>query len=88
MTCRYDVVNCGKWDLRENNLTSSADNAKYNITWDVAETGDVNADPWTTTAAFPIAIPYIYTADTADCVKANLAKVAGVGKGLATLKCS
>jgi pectate lyase len=88
VTCRYDVANCGHWDLRNNNTTSAADNAKYNITWNIAEKGDVNADNWTTTAAFPITLPYAYTAESAECVKANLASVAGVGKGLATLKCN
>jgi pectate lyase len=88
VTCRYDVDNCGKWELRNNNATSSADNAKYNITWNIAEKGDVNADNWTTTAAFPITLPYTYAAESAECVKANLASVAGVGKGLATLKCN
>lgn len=88
LTCRFDTVNCGKWDLRGNNVTSSVDNATYNITWDSPGTGGVNADSWATTGVFPIALSYAYTAETPACVKANLAKVAGVGKGLATLSCN
>jgi len=39
-------------------------------------------------AAFPEALGYTYTADSAGCVtKANLLLAAGAGKHLATLKC-
>jgi pectate lyase len=85
VTCRYDVANCGKWDLRNNNATSAADNAKYNITWDIAETGDINADNWTTTAAFPKTLTYTYEPVSAQCVKDKLASYAGVGKNGAVL---
>jgi pectate lyase len=88
VTCRYDVVNCGKWDLRGNNATSAADNAKYNITWDIAETGDINADSWTTTATFPKTLTYTYEAVAPQCVKDKLAQYAGVGKNGATLAAS
>jgi len=85
VTCRYDVANCGHWDLRNNNATSAADNAKYNITWDIAETGDVNADNWTTTAVFPKTLTYTYEAVSAQCVHDKLAQYAGVGKNGAQL---
>jgi pectate lyase len=87
LSCRFDTVNCGKWDLRGNNLTSSADNATYGIQWSDPGTDGINADTWTTTGAFPISL-YTYTAETPACVKDNLAKVAGVGKGLAALRCN
>lgn len=88
VTCRFDTVNCGYWDLRDNNLTSSADNATYNITWDSAGSGGINADSWATTGTFPLTLPYTYTAETPQCVKDNLAKAAGVSKGFAALSCS
>jgi pectate lyase len=88
VTCRYDVNNCGHWDLRGNNTTSAADNAKYNITWDIAETGDINADTWTTTAAFPKTLTYTYEPVSAQCVKDKLASYAGVGKNGAVLTAS
>lgn len=88
VTCRFDTVGCGYWDLRGNNLTGSADNTTYGITWDSAGTGGINADTWATTGAFPITLPYTYTAETPACVKANLAKVAGVGKNFAVLSCN
>ena len=87
VTCRYDSSNCGWWDLRGNNTQSAADNATYNITWTTGS-GYINADSWTTTQAFPITLPYTYTAQTPACVKASLATVVGVGKGLATLSCT
>ena len=88
VTCRYDVVNCGTWELKGNNATSAADNAKYNITW-TDSGGGVNADTWTsTTTAYPTAkITYSYTPASVECVHNYLANVAGVGKGLATLNC-
>lgn len=92
VTCRYDVVNCGTWELSNNNATSSADNAKYNITWtdpgkDGSDVG-VNANNWTSTALFPTAkINYSYTPASVECVNNYLVNVVGVGKGLATLNC-
>ena len=88
LTCRFDTVGCGYWDLRGNNVSSAADNATYKITWDSPGTGGINADNWTTTGAFPISLPYAYSASDIQCVKNGLASVAGAGKGLATLKCN
>jgi pectate lyase len=85
VTCRFDVANCGKWDLRHNNATMAADNATYNITWDIAETGDINADNWTTTATFPKTLSYTYEPVTAQCVKDKLISYAGVGRNGASL---
>ena len=83
ITCRYDSSNCGFWDLRNNNVKSPADFATYNITW--SSGGTVDATNWTTTAPFPISIPYSYAPVTPQCVKDKLAGVAGVGKNGATL---
>ncbi|MEC5384166.1 hypothetical protein VVD49_00455 [Uliginosibacterium sp. H3] len=84
VTCRYDVTNCGKWDLRNNNTTSAASNATYGITWTDSE-GGANADAWTTTAVFPKTLTYTYEAVSAQCVKDKLAQYAGVGKNGAQL---
>ena len=86
VTCRYDSSNCGFWDLRNNNVKSPADFATYNITW--SSGGTVDATNWTTTAPFPISIPYSYSPVTPQCVKDKLAGVAGVGKNGATLTSS
>jgi pectate lyase len=83
VTCRYDSSNCGFWDLRNNNIKSPADFATYNITW--TSGGTVDATNWTTTAPFPISIPYSYAPVSPQCVKDKLASVAGVGKNGATL---
>lgn len=83
VTCRYDSSNCGKWDLRENNILTPGDFATYNITW--TEGGTIDATNWTTTAPFPISIPYSYSPVAAACVKDKLAQYAGVGKNAATL---
>ena len=40
-----------------------------------------------TTAAFPVALGYSYTADPFQCVHDGLRAAAGAGKGLATLTC-
>jgi pectate lyase len=88
VTCRYDTVNCGKWDLRGNNATKAADNATYNITWDSAGSGGINATDWTTTAAFPKTLTYTYEAVGPQCVKDKLASVAGVGTNGAVLNAS
>ncbi|GAA5163960.1 hypothetical protein [Viridibacterium curvum] len=93
ITCRYDTNGCGRWYLLGNNATSAADNATYSITWDDPGTGGVNASDWTSTAtsaditSLASKITYAYTAATAQCVKNNLASVAGVGKGFAALSC-
>ena len=80
----------GYWDLRNNNLATKADVSAGNafgITWDAGSAGTVNATDWTTTATFPEALGYSYTADPFQCVHDGLRAVAGAGKGLATLKC-
>jgi pectate lyase len=87
LTCRFDTNGCGKWEVRGNNVTSSADNAKYGISWDSPGTGGVNADSWTSTGSFP-SLPYSYTPASAACVRARLASVAGVGKNFAALSCN
>lgn len=83
VTCRYDSSNCGKWELRGNNITNPGDFATYNITW--SSGGTIDATNWTTTAPFPISIPYSYAPVSPQCVKDKLAQVAGVGKNGATL---
>ncbi len=80
----------GYWDLRNNNLASKADVSAGNafgITWDSGNAGTVNATDWTTTAIFPEALGYSYTADSFQCVHDGLRAAAGAGKGLVTLKC-
>ena len=85
-----DSTAIGYWELRNNNLATKADVAPGNpfgITWDAGSAGTVNATDWTTTAAFPVALGYSYTADPFQCVHDGLRAVTGAGKGLATLKC-
>jgi pectate lyase len=78
----------GYWELRSNNITGPADFTKFGITWVASpSTPTVDATAWTTTAAFPVALGYTYTVDPFQCVQDGLSKVAGAGKGLATLKC-
>jgi len=86
VTCRYDSSNCGFWDLRNNNIRNPGDFATYNITWTAG--GTIDATNWTTTAPFPITIPYAYSPVTAQCVKDKIASVAGVGKNNAQLTAS
>jgi len=86
VTCRFDSSNCGWWDLRNNNVTSPGDFATYNITWTGG--GTIDATNWTTTAPFPISIPYSYSPVTPQCVKDKLAQFAGVGKNGAQLTSS
>lgn len=83
VTCRFDSSNCGKWDLRNNNIRNPGDFATYNITW--TSGGTIDATNWTTTAPFPITIPYSYAPVTPQCVKDRLAQFAGVGKNGAQL---
>jgi pectate lyase len=79
----------GFWELRNNNVTSPADFATYGLTWSASSsTPTKDATDWATTAAFPEALGYTYTADPAACLKGNLIKFAGAGKKLATLKCN
>jgi pectate lyase len=86
VTCRYDSSNCGYWDLRNNNVRNPGDFATYNITW--SSGGTIDATNWTTTAPFPISIPYSYSPVTPQCVKDKLASYAGVGKNNAQLTAS
>jgi len=86
VTCRYDSSNCGKWELRGNNITSPGDFATYNITW--TSGGTIDANNWTTTAPFPITVPYSYAPVSPQCVKDKIAQYAGVGKNNAQLTAS
>jgi len=86
VTCRYDSSNCGWWDLRNNNVTTPGDFSTYNITW--TSGGTIDATNWTTTAPFPISIPYSYSPVTPQCVKDKIGQVAGVGKNGAQLNAS
>lgn len=86
VTCRYDSSDCGYWDLRNNNVRNPGDFATYNITW--SSGGTIDATNWTTTAPFPISIPYSYSPVAPQCVKDKLANYAGVGKNNAQLTAS
>ena len=79
----------GFWEIRNsNNVTSPADFATFAITWaPSSSTPTADATAWTTSATFPVALGYTYPVDPAACVQAGLPKVAGAGKGLATLAC-
>jgi pectate lyase len=80
----------GFWELKANNLASAADVAPGNcsgITWSKGDTGTVNATAWTTTAAYPEALGYEYTAQPFQCLHDGLRAAAGAGRGLVTLKC-
>jgi pectate lyase len=74
----------GQWDLRNNNAQSSADNARFNITWTVCSgsTPCHKATNWTTSATFPITLPYTYTTYPADVSRCIALNAAGSGKGL------
>lgn len=76
----------GFWDLRNNNITTTANFKTYGITWSSGGTKD--ASDWTTTAVFPKTLSYTYEPVTAQCVKDKLASYAGVGKNLAQLSAS
>ena len=74
----------GRWDLRNNNTRSAADNATYNIRWTACSgsTPCQKATDWTSNSTFPITLPYSYTtypAATSKCIALN---AAGAGKGL------
>nr|BAA00155.1 pectate lyase I precursor [Pectobacterium carotovorum]prf//1404233A pectate lyase I [Pectobacterium carotovorum] len=79
VTARNDDSNFGTWELRNNNITSPSDFAKYKITWGKPSTPHINADDWNSTGKFP-AVPYSYSPVSAQCVKDKLASYAGVGK--------
>ena len=84
-----DSDELGFWELRNNNVKAPADFTTFDLTWEPSDsTPTKDATDWTTTAAFPEALGYTYTADSAGCVtKANLLLAAGAGKHLVTLKC-
>ena len=84
-----DSTELGYWDLRNNNITSPSDFTKFNITWSASDsTPTKDATDWVTTATYPVALGYSYTADKPQCLKDGLRKAAGAGKGLVTLKCN
>lgn len=87
VTSRYDGSNFGTWELRNNNVTSSSQNATYNITWTSDSKAYVNADDWKSTGTFPT-VTYSYSPVSAQCVKDKLTQYAGQGKGLAVLTSS
>jgi pectate lyase len=74
----------GQWDLRNNNARSSADNSRFNITWTACSgsTPCHKATNWTTSATFPIALPYTYTTYAPEVSKCIALNAAGSGKGL------
>lgn len=74
----------GQWDLRNNNTRSSADNARFNIQWTACSgsTPCQKATDWTTTATFPIALPYTYTTYAPDVSRCIAMNAAGSGKDL------
>ncbi|HEX2877244.1 MAG TPA: polysaccharide lyase family 1 protein [Polyangiaceae bacterium] len=85
-----DSDEVGFWELKNNNLASAADVAPgncYGISWSKGNAGTVNATAWTTTAPYPEALGYEYTAQPFQCIHDGLRAAAGAGKGLATLKC-
>ncbi|MEH2921813.1 polysaccharide lyase [Samsonia erythrinae] len=84
VTARNDSDNFGTWELRNNNITSPSNFAKYNITWSTPSSPHINADDWKSTGTFP-SVPYSYSPVSAQCVKDKLADYAGVGKNLAVL---
>jgi len=47
----------------------------------------VNATDWKTTATYPVALGYTYTADGFQCIHDGLRAAVGAGKGLVTLRC-
>ncbi len=78
----------GYWELRNNNIQGPADFSRFNITWAASSSSPSrDASDWTTTAVFPVTLPYAYIAQEPACVKQGLAAVAGAGKALATLRC-
>ncbi len=74
----------GQWDLRNNNARSAADNSRFNIRWTACSgsTPCQKATDWTTTATFPIALPYAYTTYSPEISRCIALNAAGSGKGL------
>ena len=85
LTCRFDTNGCGKWHLIANNVSNSASNATYKITWDSPGSGGINAENWTSTQSAKPSLPYQYEPVSAQCVKDRLHQYAGVGKNGAQL---
>jgi len=84
-----DSPRAGYWDLRDNNIQSPADFAKYNIEWTTSDRVVKNADDWVTTKPFPMdKINYAYKADPVQCVHDHLEEVAGPHLGDKTLVCA
>jgi pectate lyase len=83
-----DSSSIGYWQLRDNNIGSPADFATYGITW-VASGSSPSRDAtdWTTTANFPLGIPYSYSLQPASCVKQKLPAAAGAGTNYAKVSC-
>ena len=73
----------GQWDLRNNNARSSADNARFNITWTACSgsTPCQKATNWTTTATFPITLPYTYTTYAPEVSQVHRAERRRLGQG-------
>jgi pectate lyase len=83
-----DSPSLGYWQLRSNNVLSPADFARFGITWVASDSSPSrDATDWTSTATFPLGIPYGYTLQDPSCVKQNLPAAAGAGKSLAKLNC-
>jgi pectate lyase len=74
----------GRWDLRNNNARSSADNARFNIAWTACSgsTPCQKATNWASNATFPITLPYTYTTYAPEVSKCIALNAAGSGKGL------
>jgi hypothetical protein len=74
----------GQWDLRNNNARSAADNARFNITWTACSgsTPCQKATNWTSSATFPISLPYAYTTYAPEVSRCIALNAAGSGKGL------
>lgn len=74
----------GRWDLRNNNATSSADNARFNITWTACSgsTPCQKATNWASNGTFPISLPYTYTTYPPEVSRCIALNAAGSGKGL------
>lgn len=79
----------GFWELRNNNIMTTADFTTYGIKWVASGSSPTkDATDWTSTATFPTAeMTYSYSVDAPACLKAGLRTVAGAGTSLATLSC-
>ena len=79
----------GYWELKNNNIKSTADFSTYGITW-VASSSSPSKDAtdWTSTATFPVGIDYAYTVHDPACIKSKLPAAAGAGTDLATVSCA